>query len=224
LTETQLDDILKPIHLPRSGRLSFRAHYPELTLCLTLRGGEENREKLQEIEAKIHKLLRPYVYSEGDETLEEIVGSLLREKGWTLALAESCTGGYLSHRMTRVAGASDYFKAGAVVYSNEAKIRFLGVKETTLEQHGAVSCETAIEMAEGIRRQASANIALSVTGVAGPTGGCSKTPVGTVWIGVAHLHGGEARRFRFHGDREHVIQGASQAALHWLRTTLLSNG
>ena len=149
------------------------------------------------------------------------VGKLLLEKRWTLGLAESCTGGYIGHRVTSVAGSSAYFKGGAVAYSNESKIRFLGVQRATLEEYGAVSKETAVEMAQGIRRQAEADIGVSVTGIAGPTGGSSEKPVGTVWIGLARDQESDARLFRFPGDRERVILGASQAALHWLRTTLL---
>ena len=138
-----------------------------------------------------------------------------------MALAESCTGGYIGHRITRVPGSSAYFKTSAVTYSNESKSRFLGVQGATLKQHGAVSRETALAMAEGVRRQAEADIGLSVTGIAGPAGGTADKPVGTVWIGLARDRGSDARLLRLAGDRERVILGASQAALHWLRTVLL---
>lgn len=221
LTESRLDDILKPISLPEEARLSFRAHYPDLSLRLTVRGGQEREQKFSELTSRIREVIGPYVYAEGEEGLEEIVGRLLLEKGWTLALAESCTGGYISHRITRVAGSSAYFKSAAVTYSNESKVQFLGVKPATLERHGAVSRETALELAEGIRNQAEATIGLSVSGIAGPSGGTPQKPVGTVWVGIAHHGQSDARLFRFQGDRERVILGASQAALNWLRTTLL---
>ncbi len=143
-------------------------------------------------------------------------------KQQTLALAESCTGGYISHRITRVSGSSAYYYGGAVTYSNDAKIRFLGVKPATLENYGAVSRETALEMSRGIRERTGVGIGLSVTGIAGPLGGSPDKPVGTVWISIAQEAGHEARLFQFHGDRERIIIGTSQAALHWLRTTLLS--
>ena len=108
-----------------------------------------------------------------------------------------------------------------VCYANEAKVRFLGVRQATLERHGAVSRETALEMAEGARREADADIALSVTGIAGPSGGSPEKPVGTVWIAIAREGRSEARDFRFQGDRERVILGAAQAALNYLRTALL---
>lgn len=221
LTESKLDEILKPIDLPEGVRLSFRAHYPDLSLRLTVKGGKESIEIFQGLRNRIQELIQPYIYGDGDETLEEIVGELLRKKGWTLALAESCTGGYISHRITSVPGCSDYFKTAAVVYSNEAKIDLLGVKKSMLEQYGPVSREIALQMAQGIKRQSGASLGLGVTGIAGPTGGSPELPVGTVWIGMAQPQGDETCCFHFQGDRGRVIQGASQAALHWLRTALL---
>jgi len=221
LTESRLDDILKPVLLPPEARLSFRAHYPDLTLRLTLWGGQERENKFSKLTARIRELLGAHVYGEGDVTLEEIVGELLRKKGWTLALAESCTGGAVGHRITRVAGSSAYFKSSIVSYSDDTKSHFLGVKKTTLERHGAVSRETALEMAEGALREAGADIALSVTGIAGPSGGSAEKPVGTVWMGIARPGHSDARHFHFHGDRERVILGASQAALNFLRVALL---
>ena len=221
LTESRLDDILKPVLLPPEARLSFRAHYPDLTLRLTLWGGRERENKFSQLTARIRELLGAHVYGEGEVTLEEIVGELLRKKGWTLALAESCTGGAVGHRITRVAGSSAYFKSSIVSYSNEAKIHFLGVNKATLERHGAVSRETALEMAEGALREVEADIALGVTGIAGPSGGSDEKPVGTVWMGIARPGHSDARHFHFHGDRERVILGASQAALNFLRVALL---
>lgn len=221
LTESKLDDILKPVSAAAQGQISFRAHYPDLTLRLTVRGGSEAEKKFLELRNRIQELIGPNIYGFGEETLEEIVGKLLLKRGWTLALAESCTGGYVSHRITRVAGSSAYFQGGAVTYSDDSKIRFCQVKQETLERHGAVSREVALEMAQGIREKAQADIGLSVTGVAGPTGGSPETPVGTVWIGLAGPAGAQARLFSFHGDRERVIAGASQAALNWLRLFLV---
>ncbi|MBI2538528.1 MAG: competence/damage-inducible protein A [Deltaproteobacteria bacterium] len=219
LTESKLGDMLKPIPISDRVRLSYRAHFPDLTLRLAVRGAGEKR--FAELAARIRELIGPHIYAEADESLEEIIGRLLLERRWTLALAESCTGGYIGHRITRVPGSSVYFKTSAVTYSNESKSRFLGVRSATLKQHGAVSRETALEMAEGVRRQAEADIGLSVTGIAGPAGGTADKPVGTVWIGLARDRGSDARLLRLAGDRERVILGASQAALHWLRTVLL---
>jgi nicotinamide-nucleotide amidase len=126
----------------------------------------------------------------------------------------------ISHRITRIAGSSAYYYGGAVTYSNEAKIKFLGVSQATLEKHGAVSEETALEMSRGIRESTGASIGLSVTGVAGPSGGSKEKPVGMVWISIAQEKRHEARSFQFHGERERIILGASQAALNWLRISL----
>jgi len=221
LTESKLGDSLKPIPLSKEVKLSYRAHFPDLTLRLTVRGGAEREKKISALRGRILELIGPYIYAEGDESLEEIVGGLLLKKRWTLGLAESCTGGYIGHRITRVPGSSAYFKSSVVTYSDDSKIRFLGVQSDTLRQYGAVSRETALEMAQGIRRQAETDIGLSITGIAGPTGGSSEKPVGTVWIGLARGQESDARLFRFQGDRERVILGASQAALYWLRTALL---
>lgn len=220
LTESKLDDLVKAVSLPPQGRLSFRAHYPDLTLKLTVRGGQSDQE-FAELTAQIRQALGRHVYAEADVTLEEIVGGLLRQKGWWLALAESCTGGAIAARITRVPGSSEYFKSSVVCYSNESKVHFLGVKQMTLDEHGAVSRETALEMAEGALRASAADIALSTTGVAGPAGGSEAKPVGTVWMGLARRDGSEARLFKFSGDRERVINGGAQAALNWLRTALL---
>jgi nicotinamide-nucleotide amidase len=202
--------------------LSFRAHYPDLSLRLTVRTQSPDGSVLFEtIKNEIRPILGKHIYAEGNITLEEVIGRLLVEKQQTLALAESCTGGYISHRVTRVAGSSAYYYGGAVTYSDEAKIRFLGVRPDTLEEHGAVSRETALEMSAGIKQRTGADVGLSVTGVAGPAGGSPAKPVGTVWVSIDQSGRHEAKLFRFTGDREHIILGTSQVALNWLRTTLL---
>ena len=222
ITEGKLDEMLRPLHLENHARLSFRAHYPDLSLRLTVRTKSPDASVLFEvIKKEIRAILGKHIYAEGETTLEEVIGSLLMEKQQTLALAESCTGGYISHRVTRVAGSSAYYYGGAVTYSNEAKIRFLDVRPETLEEHGAVSRETALEMSAGIKQRTGADVGLSVTGVAGPGGGTSEKPVGTVWVSIAQTGSHEAKLFRFAGDRERIILGTSQVALNWLRTSLL---
>ncbi len=150
------------------------------------------------------------------ERLEERLGRLLRQRGQTLAVAESCSGGLICHRITNVSGASDYFQGGVVTYSNEAKIELLGVPEETLTAHGAVSGDTAMAMAAGVRDLFHTDLGLSVTGIAGPTGGTPQKPVGTVFIAMARKDWVEARLFRFTGDREAVKTQTSDAALDWL--------
>ena len=222
LTESKLDDLVKPINLGANAKLSFRAHFPDLTLRLTVSGGEARQQTFDSLCEEIRDRLGSHIYSEGDLTMEEVVGQLLMEKKQTLALAESCTGGLISHRITRIPGSSNYYYGGAVTYSNEAKMKFLGVQSTTLEKYGAVSEQTALEMSRGIKERTGASIGLSVTGVAGPTGGSKEKPIGTVWISIAREVGQEARLFQFHGERERIILASSQAALNWLRTALAS--
>jgi PncC family amidohydrolase len=149
-------------------------------------------------------------------SLEGEVGRRLAARGRTLAVAESCTGGGLSQRITTVAGCSAYFLGGVIAYANAAKVRLLGVDRRTLAMHGAVSAHVAREMAAGARRRYGADFALSVTGVAGPTGGTARKPVGLVFVGLASASGVEARRFRFAGGRNAVRRSAATAALELL--------
>ena len=149
--------------------------------------------------------------------LATTIGDLLRARGWRLAVAESCTGGLLGHLITDVAGSSDYFVGGVIAYSNAAKMELLGVRPETLAQHGAVSAETAREMAAGVRRLLGADVALSVTGIAGPGGGTPDKPVGLVFIALDAVNGQVCRRFVWDGDR-----AANKAASAGAALTLLS--
>jgi PncC family amidohydrolase len=144
---------------------------------------------------------------------EEHILKLMIKKSLKLSVAESCTGGLIASRITDIAGSSEYFDSGVVAYSNAAKTRFLGVSEEVLAGHGAVSRETAVSMAEGVRRVTGTHIGLSVTGIAGPGGGSDLKPVGTVFIGISSQTGTTAKPFRFEGDRKEVRQKASDAAL-----------
>jgi nicotinamide-nucleotide amidase len=160
--------------------------------------------------------------SQEGESLEEVVGQLLRDKGATIAVAESCTGGLLAHRLTNVAGSSDYFLLSAVTYANSAKETLLGVAAETLDAHGAVSEATALAMAAGVRQCAGADFGLATTGIAGPTGGSEEKPVGTVWIGLATPQGTMAKRRYFpFGRRLMNKQMFAMAALESLRRELL---
>jgi nicotinamide-nucleotide amidase len=155
---------------------------------------EEAEKKIAPVEREILSRLDDYYFGEGEETLEGAVGRLLKEKGATLALAESCTGGLLAKRLTDIAGSSAYFKEGFVTYSNESKERLLGVPRATLLEHGAVSEPVARKMAEGARRIAGADYGLSVTGIAGPDGGTKEKPVGLVFVGLSDAEGTFAER------------------------------
>ncbi len=155
-----------------------------------------------------------------DEAWEVRVGGLLRRRGWTLALAESCTGGLVGHRVTNVPGSSDYFLGGVVAYANEAKERLLHVHHETLERYGAVSRETALEMAEGARQAFGADVGVAVTGIAGPGGGLPEKPVGLTWIAVSTRQMEVAESHTFSGERLAIKQQASEAALALLARVL----
>lgn len=151
-----------------------------------------------------------------NEPLEVKVGQLLRAAGLKLATAESCTGGLIGHRLTEVPGSSDYFLGGVIAYAYEAKVALLGVSWETLKAHGAVSRETVLEMARGARQALAADLAVSVSGIAGPAGGEPQKPVGTTWIGLSAPDGIWARRFVFSGDRSENKAASAQAALQLL--------
>jgi nicotinamide-nucleotide amidase len=173
--------------------------------------------KVQEIEARIRAKVQKYIYGVGEEELEEVVGRILAERGLTLAIAESCTGGLIADRITNVSGSSRYFERGIITYSNKAKIDLLGVSAALIEQHGAVSKEVAEAMAAGIRRTAGTDIGLSTTGIAGPTGGTSEKPVGLVWVGYSDHDETLALKFNFGDHRLLVKERAVQAALELVR-------
>ena len=148
--------------------------------------------------------------------LEEILSETMRARGLTLATAESCTGGLVSDRITNVSGSSEYFPGGVVAYSYEAKSNLLGVSWDTLDAHGAVSEEVVLEMARGARKLFNADIGISVSGIAGPTGGLPDKPVGTTWFGLATNTGEWARHFVWDGDRAQNKQLSSEAALQFV--------
>lgn len=144
--------------------------------------------------------------------LEVIAGDLLRERGWRLAVAESCTGGLIGHRLTDIAGSSTYYMGSITAYAYEAKVRLLGVSWENLEQHGAVSEQIALQMARGVRRALAADVGLSVTGIAGPGGGTDEKPVGSTWFGLSIPDYEKAWHFIWNGDRlENKVLSAEQA-------------
>ena len=166
---------------------------------------------------QIEMTLGEQVFSTHGESLEEVVGMYLVMKRKTVAVAESCTGGLLSERLTRTPGSSGFFLGGAVCYSNELKTRLAGVPEVLITLNGAVSKPVAQAMAEGIRKRASASIGVGITGVAGPAGGSPEKPVGLVFVALADERGTQVREFRFPGGRDRIRQWSSQAALEMIR-------
>jgi len=155
-------------------------------------------------------------------SLEEEVGALLRRKGLTLGIVESASGGFISHLITNVPGSSDYYKGSVTAYSNEVKIKIVGVKKATINRYGVVSAEVAEEMAQGGRKILAADICLADTGIAGPSGATPGKPVGLFFIGLSHRGGTYSRKHNFKGDRGQNKQSAAEAALSWLKEYLLS--
>jgi nicotinamide-nucleotide amidase len=199
--------------------LAFLPQITGVDLRLTAPGADAARQ-LDAGMARLRDRLGHHVYAEGEDDLAVVVGRMLRERGMTLALAESCTGGLVARRMTEEAGASDYLLAGFVTYSNDAKQAFLGVRPETLATHGAVSELCAREMAEGARRAIGADAGVAITGIAGPGGGSEDKPVGTVWLAVALPGGTAARHAVFPGDRAGIRARSAQAVLDLLRRSL----
>lgn len=161
------------------------------------------------------------LFSEGEQTMEEVVGQLVSSQALRLALAESCTGGLIAHRLTEVPGSSTYLDSGVVTYSNKAKQELLGVPSTLLRKHGAVSAQVAKAMAKGIREKRQVDLGLSVTGIAGPGGGSERKPVGLVYMAIDGLRGTQSQQYQFWGNRTEIKFRSSQAALNMIRRYLL---
>ncbi len=178
-------------------------------------------EEIKRVEDKIREKLDYYIYGVDKETMELVVSSLLKKKGLTLSLAESCSGGLLSHRITSIPGSSDYYPGGVVSYSNEAKCNVLGVPEKLIKKKGAVSEEVAREMAKGARRVGKAHLGIGITGIAGPSGGTPSKPVGLVYIALSSEKKELCQKFIFSGTREIIKWKASQSALDMLRRYLI---
>ena len=193
-------------------------------LRLSIYGTQDREDATRRIEAKtgdLKAILGDLIYSENDDTLQNAVGRLLRAKGRTLAVAESCTGGEISHLLTSVSGSSDYFPGGVVSYAAAVKEEVLGVGAATIENKGIVSSEVAAEMAEGVRRLTGSDYSLSTTGWADAYGD-EREPAGTVWIGVSGPLGTRTMRASYHNDRRRNIQRFAATALNFLRLYLIS--
>lgn len=208
---------IKLAYLPSPGLVKLR---------LTAKGRDEKKLHAllnQKIEA-LKKIIPQAIFAVeefGKEpaTLEKLVGEILREKHQTLAIAESCTGGYLGHLITSIPGSSDYFKGGIICYANEVKIKELAISEKTLLEKGAVSKEVAEQMAENVRKKFSSDYGIGISGIAGPTGGSIEKPVGTVWIAVSFAEKTLSEKFNFGNNRERNIKKAAISALTMLKNT-----
>lgn len=225
LPESEVNRRVGTLELGHAAHIGYYPVFPEVHLSLIIRD-KRNRsaEKLFKSSCKaINTVLGDAIYGYDRDCMESVTGALLLRAGWRLAVAESCTGGLIAEKMTSLAGSSAYFLGGVVAYANDLKISFLDVPEHLLLETGAVSRETAEAMASGIRARTGADIGLSVTGIAGPSGGSPDKPVGTVHIGIATAEGTWATHFRFSGDRQQIREMTAQTGLDLVRKYLLQS-
>ncbi|BCS81557.1 competence/damage-inducible protein A [Anaerocellum diazotrophicum] len=222
--ESSIEEALKDLILSQTDpTMALYAKPFEVELRITTKKENEKvaMSLLQSIEDRIRERLGEYIYGIDKQLLEEVVVRLLTQKNLKVSVAESCTGGLICNKLTNVPGASEVFDRGFIVYSNEAKIKLLGVPEQVLKEHGAVSHQTARYMAQGALSNSLAHIALSVTGIAGPGGGSETKPVGLVYIGIATKNSVESFELRFSGDRLKIKEMTSKAALNILRKKII---
>lgn len=205
--------------------IAFLARPNEVSVRITAKAPDrdEASKMLETVARQIREKLGENVFSESDQSMEQVVGSMLLERGKTLAIAESCTGGLVSDRITDVSGSSEYFKGGILAYNNQVKVDLLGVSSEVLNQHGSVSPPVAIQMAQGVKKLLKADYGIGITGIAGPTGATPQKPVGLVYIALASPQKAYSGEFRFSGDRAIIKRRASQMALDMLRRELLKN-
>ena len=219
--ESVISEMIKDIEdkLPAGIKLAYLPSIGQVKLRLTAFSdiNPDADELLQITTESISERLSAYIYGYDDDQIAGVIGQLLRDKNKTLAIAESCTGGYLSHLITSEAGSSDYFKGSLIAYSNEIKIKELNVPERIINQYGAVSRECAEAMAKGIREKVNSDYGIATTGIAGPGGGSADKPVGLVWIAVATSEGIESRDIIFDRGRLQNIHFSAVTALNLLR-------
>ncbi|MCB0746768.1 MAG: competence/damage-inducible protein A [Ignavibacteriae bacterium] len=212
-----IDDVIE------KGNLAFLPSQFGVKIRITSVDEDESvaNERMFEVEQQIRTIVGRYIYGKDDQTLEGVVGKLLKDRGLTISVAESCTGGLISSRITNVSGSSKYFERSMITYSNGAKVELLGIDEDLLTKYGAVSLEVARQMAEGIRGVSGTDIGLAATGIMGPTGASEGKPVGLVYIGICNDKVCTAKEFRFGDNRLLNKDRTSQAALEMLRRNLL---
>jgi nicotinamide-nucleotide amidase len=222
--ESAVDERIAPVYTQyRNPQTTILFNSTEIEIHMTAQGKTEQEAELllDGLSGQIEERLGDSVFAFRGEKMEEVVGLRLAVGGFTLAVAESCTGGLIAKRLTEVPGSSSYFMEGVVTYSNEAKTHLLGVPADMIKEYGAVSAEIAEEMAEGVKALAETDFGLAVTGIAGPGGGTEEKPVGLVFIALADDAHTEHRRLMIPGDRHLIRTRASQAALDLLRRRLI---
>jgi nicotinamide-nucleotide amidase len=210
--------------LPENVKLAYLPSPLAVRLRLSAIGNSENdlHDLVEEEITKLQQIIPEHIFGYNNETMAEVIGRILKQNGKTLAVAESCTGGYISHLITSVPGCSDFYNGSVTAYSNEIKEKILGIKTETLFDFGAVSEQVAKEMAVGAMKVLNADFAVATTGIAGPDGGTEEKPVGTVWIAVASEKNVTALKFVFGDNRERNISRSSQTALQMLRRVILA--
>ena len=225
LVELSIQGLLARLRIPDTVQVGLYPHLRmvDVRLTATAPTRRQARAALRPLEAKLRRALGAAVYGTDEDTLEDVVGKLLVARRLTLGVAESCTGGLLCDQLTNVPGSSRYVRGGIVAYDNAVKRRLLGVSKEMLERLGAVSAQTAARMAEGARRTTGAHLGLAVTGIAGPTGGTARKPVGLVYFGLSDGRRARTLRRQFFGDRLSIKTQAAQTALDWLRLYLQSD-
>ncbi len=224
LGESAVDERIAPVYTQyKNPQTTILFNRSEIEIHLTAQGKSEQEAELllDGLAGQIEERLGDAVFAFRGEQMEEVVGLRLAVNGFTLAVAESCTGGLIAQRLTEVPGSSSYFKEGVVTYSNEAKVRLLGVPADLIGEYGAVSAQVAEAMAEGVRERAECDFGLAVTGIAGPGGGTDDKPVGLVYIALADDAHTEHRKLLLPGDRQLIRWRAAQAALDLLRRRLI---
>ncbi|MBV5306049.1 MAG: CinA family nicotinamide mononucleotide deamidase-related protein [Desulfobulbaceae bacterium] len=223
MEEAAINHLIVNLKLDHSINIGYYPVFPEVHVSLTLRSPmATSAASLFEAACRnVEGVLGDVIYGQDQDSLAEITGRLLKTAGLRLATAESCTGGMIGHLLTQVAGSSQYYLGGVIAYANSLKTNFLGVEETLLATQGAVSREAAEAMATGIRHRSKADIAISVTGIAGPDGGTITKPVGTVFIGMATEEKTTAHPFHFIGSRQQIQEITAKTALDLIRRYLL---
>ena len=220
--ESAIEEVIADLMNKPNPTMALLAKRAEMHVRLVARSGDakEARQILDRAEVEIRSRLGDKVFGRDEESMIGLVGKTLRERGLTVATAESCTGGLVGAALTQEPGSSDFYLGGVVSYDNAVKEKMLGVGQQSLEEKGAVSPEVAKEMAAGARARLGTDLALATTGIAGPDGGSDAKPVGLVYIGLATPQGVEAKKFQFYGGRDSVRALTVQAALNWLRLYL----
>ncbi len=224
MNEYEVNERIAALILDKSVKIGYYPVFPELHISLTVRNKQSDQcnALLSQATKAIYSTLGDVIYGQNQDSMELVVGRLLKKMNKKFAVAESCSGGMVSQRITRIPGSSAYFLGGVTSYANSMKTDFLGVNPLLLEKHGAVSSEVADAMARGIQQSSGADLALSITGIAGPDGGTPEKPVGTVFIGIATPYECIIRRFHFSGNREQIQELTTTTSLDMVRRYLLN--